>query len=616
MKKYLCSLNNPIAAEAVEQFTKIICNNKLKQEERKKNLGLPIPEVKKVLRMTSIPLCCIYLLVLGTVKELRTTMNISSQYPDNYIVCKYGLTKNLEKRLSVHSIDFKKLGIENISVKYYSHVDLKYLMIAENSIKEYVVLLKFVFYFTKKNNKTITELAIMPLSTLNVSLKKKFKEIEDEFYSGYKHVLDKTSHFNESMHTSNFFSLEPLTDYEKNTDSFVNVLSKMFKNHSSTKYLEKDGKFKISIIKKMKLNNLFNFQEFLKSEKFNFVFVDDYFKPNFMACKCLGREEENAFSFIHKTKLINVIKYELTINCEWVIYLNENRNKNYVALTNTRNIQFFVSEDNYSSERRYKKINDILHEIWLPKTHRYWTVPNVTINNEKKILKAFLEKHLAMQDPSFFENHFVKKYHVSNYFELKPLLDYDNFTNNCFRIVLSTIFKNKPEYLESDNKFKLDIIKSKNLENLFNLQEFLKSEKIDFIFADDYFIPLFKSCKCLGEVIELTHGAIKGRIIKMKVAKYEINIKADYVIYLNENHIALTDTRHFEFFIETDSGLRYIKKDGFIEMATSHKTLDKYWESKDITIINGKERKKVLRATLEKHLAMEDPEFIKKAFIK
>jgi hypothetical protein len=78
---------------------------------------------------------CIYLLTLGYVKDLRKEMNINDNFNDIDIVCKYGFTDNLDRRLMEHKTNFSKIENVDVKLKYYTFIDNKELSKAENNMK-------------------------------------------------------------------------------------------------------------------------------------------------------------------------------------------------------------------------------------------------------------------------------------------------------------------------------------------------------------------------------------------------------------------------------------------------------------------------------------------------
>jgi protein involved in ribonucleotide reduction len=53
---------------------------------------------RAVFQKSVINVPMLYLFSLGTAKDLRTSMNISSEYDDNAVICKYGHTANGDTR--------------------------------------------------------------------------------------------------------------------------------------------------------------------------------------------------------------------------------------------------------------------------------------------------------------------------------------------------------------------------------------------------------------------------------------------------------------------------------------------------------------------------------------
>ena len=117
-----------------------------------------VKAIKAFLKTDVICLPCIYLYELGKTKDLREKFNIPSYHDDEAIVYKYGLTTDLSRRTSEHSLNFKKLGIR-INLKHHAFIDCMYLQKAENDLKR---------YFTNMNynidNPNYTEVVSIPTS--------------------------------------------------------------------------------------------------------------------------------------------------------------------------------------------------------------------------------------------------------------------------------------------------------------------------------------------------------------------------------------------------------------------------------------------------------------------
>ena len=115
------------------------------EQEEKENLsfdllGINMKTFKNVFNKHANVFPCIYLINLGTVKELRNKMNISTRssddksidYEDDAGVYKYGYSADFEDRLNKHKSHYKKLlNINNIKISLFNIIDPIYLSQAE-----------------------------------------------------------------------------------------------------------------------------------------------------------------------------------------------------------------------------------------------------------------------------------------------------------------------------------------------------------------------------------------------------------------------------------------------------------------------------------------------------
>lgn len=89
---------------------------------------------------SSVGFCGLYCIVLRTVKDVRTIMDIPESVPDHHLVVKYGLSRDMSQRLSAYPSKFKELGVtldstETITIQY---VDSECIAAAEETIKEMI----------------------------------------------------------------------------------------------------------------------------------------------------------------------------------------------------------------------------------------------------------------------------------------------------------------------------------------------------------------------------------------------------------------------------------------------------------------------------------------------
>lgn len=81
---------------------------------------------------------CIYLLRLGTVKDVRSTFGIASAIPDDLCVYKYGFTEDLSRRIKEHASGYGKMNGVSIKLSAFHVIDPKYTSDAEGDVREFV----------------------------------------------------------------------------------------------------------------------------------------------------------------------------------------------------------------------------------------------------------------------------------------------------------------------------------------------------------------------------------------------------------------------------------------------------------------------------------------------
>lgn len=121
--------------------TKTLFTIQMGTKEDKVKLGTSILNIspktyKAVFSTYANKFPCIYLLSLGTVKDLRDTFGIDSSTPDDYIVYKYGFTDDLQRRIGEHETKYNKLPNVNVKLATFNIIDPIYMKEAERDIRE------------------------------------------------------------------------------------------------------------------------------------------------------------------------------------------------------------------------------------------------------------------------------------------------------------------------------------------------------------------------------------------------------------------------------------------------------------------------------------------------
>jgi hypothetical protein len=99
--------------------------------------GVSYDTIQELFSINARTLPCVYLTAFNDVKTLRELMDISSEYKDDDIVYKFGLTKSFETRKNGHKNEYKDIAnFIDMKLVKYTYIDPLYLTDAENELKE------------------------------------------------------------------------------------------------------------------------------------------------------------------------------------------------------------------------------------------------------------------------------------------------------------------------------------------------------------------------------------------------------------------------------------------------------------------------------------------------
>lgn len=153
--------------------TKILFTVQMGSRAQKRQLAsnlvtLDCKTIKALQNATSGDTPCIYLLILGTGKQLRDGMSLDSKYKDTDLVCKYGRTSKLEKRFAQHEAIYNEIDGCELRLTYHAYVDVRYGPEAEAMIR---LLMNDLEMHLKYEN--FKELVVIP--------KKMMKRVTNEY---------------------------------------------------------------------------------------------------------------------------------------------------------------------------------------------------------------------------------------------------------------------------------------------------------------------------------------------------------------------------------------------------------------------------------------------------
>ena len=104
-----------------------------KEELASTLIGVNVKNVRQVFSLTNNETPGVYLILCGKANQLLKDNN----YSDNDLVCKFGCSKDINRRLAEHENKLSKEFNTQIEVLCYSIIDPKYIFEAESSILQY-----------------------------------------------------------------------------------------------------------------------------------------------------------------------------------------------------------------------------------------------------------------------------------------------------------------------------------------------------------------------------------------------------------------------------------------------------------------------------------------------
>lgn len=170
--------------------TNVLFVNQMGTKEQKEYMaagliGIPADTIKEVLSKSAGKISCVYRFVFGTVKELRNSMKLSKDIPDDYIIIKYGFTDDLARRTSEHMKTYGSIKNSKLELMNFAYIDPQYISDAETDVKEFFEDIELFIEY--KSHKELV--AINPKHDRQI--KKLYKNIKNEYGGCVKNLNDK-----------------------------------------------------------------------------------------------------------------------------------------------------------------------------------------------------------------------------------------------------------------------------------------------------------------------------------------------------------------------------------------------------------------------------------------
>ena len=195
-----------------------------KEDIVKSILGINAKVAKDVFKLDANCLPHIYLFTLGFVKDLREIMNIPACFSDDWIVCKYGYSKELARRTIEHNNTFNKIKGCDLKLKLFAYIDSEFVSQAETDVKSCMIALKAEFKYDNMDEIVI----LAPESMTHVE--KTYTNISKQYIGNNNDIVVKLKEqftFKEQLEINHKNEIDKLEINHKNE---INKLELIFLN--------------------------------------------------------------------------------------------------------------------------------------------------------------------------------------------------------------------------------------------------------------------------------------------------------------------------------------------------------------------------------------------------
>ncbi|MFZ2537409.1 MAG: hypothetical protein WAX04_00715, partial [Oscillospiraceae bacterium] len=100
--------------------------------------GINEDELKNIMSYSMTPVSCVYLLQLGTVKDLRMSLKLPRKHDTDDIVYKFGETSDIMRRVKELVKTYEPYGVSDIRLVAYGNISRTYLKAAEKDFRKHL----------------------------------------------------------------------------------------------------------------------------------------------------------------------------------------------------------------------------------------------------------------------------------------------------------------------------------------------------------------------------------------------------------------------------------------------------------------------------------------------
>ncbi|KAF6252687.1 hypothetical protein COO60DRAFT_1643811 [Scenedesmus sp. NREL 46B-D3] len=179
----LFTSRKPVARTFVAWAEQVLFAAHMGTEEQREELaaalvGVQVDIVRQFARhVYAFKMAGVYLLLIGSVADLRQSMGLSADLPGDQLVCKWGRTEDLDQRLKDHDRHYGSLDGANLRLVYFAPIDPRYQSKAEQDAKESVCEIGQHLTGVKLRGEAKKELVLFTKADLKVAAKHAFQRI-------------------------------------------------------------------------------------------------------------------------------------------------------------------------------------------------------------------------------------------------------------------------------------------------------------------------------------------------------------------------------------------------------------------------------------------------------
>ncbi|KAF6252657.1 hypothetical protein COO60DRAFT_1643772 [Scenedesmus sp. NREL 46B-D3] len=203
-------------------------------------VGLDVDIVRQFARhVLAFKMAGVYLLLIGSVADLRQSMGLSADLPGDSLVCKWGRTEDMDARLAQHMKQYGALEGANLKLVYFAAIDPRYQSKAEMDAKTSVCEVGVRLTGVVLGGQVKTELVVFTSRELKVNAKHVYERIAIQFAGCLKEMAEELSR-NRAVGEERDKRLEDKDERLKDKDERLKAMDKRLEDKDEINQMLRD----------------------------------------------------------------------------------------------------------------------------------------------------------------------------------------------------------------------------------------------------------------------------------------------------------------------------------------------------------------------------------------